>query len=83
MFIYAEKGYEGVNYLDDMGNAEIEEKAWQAYSCLGDILKMLNIWESEDKSQPPAQNATFWVSSSTHSTWRLPSWRTGWRKSEG
>ena len=33
--IYENHGYEDVNYLHDLGAAETEEKAEEAYDCLG------------------------------------------------
>ena len=53
-FIYKEVcGYDNVNYLDDLGAAEIEELADHAFQCLGEILTRIGIQESESKACAP------------------------------
>ena len=59
MYIYNKEGYEGVNYLDDLGNAEVEQLAWQAYEVLGEILQSLGVIESVDKACPPSTLVVF------------------------
>ena len=53
MFIYREIGYNGNNYLDDLGSAEAACRAWLAFQELGELLKQLGIWESLAKACPP------------------------------
>ena len=52
--IYKNMGYEDVNYLDDLGAAEEEDKAEGAFQCLGAILNEIGIRESRSKACPPA-----------------------------
>ena len=59
MYIYHKAGYEGLNYLDDLGSAKIESLAETAYKFLGEILNRIGIVESEEKAQPPSCIATF------------------------
>ena len=58
-FVYNKFGYEDVNYLDDLGAAEEESKAEEAYDCLGWILDTIGIKESKKKACPPAYIAIF------------------------
>ena len=58
-FIFHEEGFENVNYLDDLGGAEVEEKAAAAFEKLGQILLEMGIWESSSKSVPPTTIGTF------------------------
>ena len=53
-YIYKNHGYDNVNYLDDLGVAENEEIAEEAYDCLGWILSTIGIKESVSKACPPA-----------------------------
>ena len=59
MHIYKRLSYEGINYLDDLGAAEIAQKAWSAYNALGQLLSKLGIWEALDKASPPNFVMTF------------------------
>ena len=59
MYIYHKQKYEGINYLDDLGAAEIRRLAWAAFLALGKLLKDLGIWEAENKASPPAPVMTF------------------------
>ena len=58
-YIYNEHGFEDVNYLDDLGAAEIDEKADEAFDCLGFILGTIGIKEAKHKAKPPAFIAVF------------------------
>ena len=58
-YVYNKHGYEDVNYLDDLGAAEEESKAEEAYDCLGWILDTIGIKESKKKACPPAFIAVF------------------------
>ena len=59
IYIYKRHGYDGLNYLDDLGSTEIDELANEAFECLGNILKDIGIKESESKAQSPSCIATF------------------------
>ena len=58
-YIYKKLGHEGVNYLDDLGSAEVKDKAWRAYEVLGLLINRLGIWESESKASSPAEVMIF------------------------
>ena len=51
---YNNKGFEDVNYLDNLGVAELEQYAREAFDTLGDILCAIGIQESESKAAPPS-----------------------------
>ena len=57
VFIYEKEGYAAVNYLDDLGGAEQQYLAEQAYQVLALILQSLGVQESIEKACPP----TMWV----------------------
>ena len=59
MHIYSQQGWEGVNYLDDLGSGEITSKAQEAFNCLQNILQALNVWQSRKKAEPPSSIMTF------------------------
>ena len=59
IYIYKRLGYEEINYLDDLGVAEIWNKAWLSFRVLGELLEKLCIWEAENKASPPAVCMTF------------------------
>jgi hypothetical protein len=52
-------GYMMVNYLDDFGGAETNEKAWKAYETLGELLMSCGLEESVDKAVTPTTKMTF------------------------
>ena len=58
-YIYAKQGYDNVNYLDDLGAAEEEEKGDAAFQYLGKILHDIGIKESKQKVCPPAYIVVF------------------------
>ena len=58
-YIYKLEGFEQINYLDDLGSAEIKELAWIAYQVMGEILEKIGIEESLPKAQPPSVIAVF------------------------
>jgi hypothetical protein len=41
-FMYFKLGYMMVNYLDDFGGAETNEKGWKVYETLGELLMSCN-----------------------------------------
>ena len=53
-YIYSQFGFEDINYLDDLGAAEVDKRAEEAYNCLGWILDTIGIRESKSKACPPA-----------------------------
>ena len=59
IFVYRRLGYEGINYLDDLGVAEVARLACKAFDALGELLHNLGIWESETKASPPSTCMTF------------------------
>ena len=59
MFLYKRLSYEGINYLDDLGGAEVRRRAWEAYCTLGRLLQQLGIWEAVGKATPPTEIMTF------------------------
>ena len=52
-YIFKNEGFEDVNYLDDLGGAEIQELADVAFQVLGQILEKIGIKESVAKAQAP------------------------------
>ena len=48
--VYKQHEFEDVNYLDDLGTAEIDSKVEEAYDCLGWILDTIGIRESKTKA---------------------------------
>ena len=59
MYIYAKHGFLGTNYLDDMGDAQHENIAQQAYLTLGHVLQKVGAKEAMSKATPPASRMTF------------------------
>ena len=59
MYIYRRLSFEGVNYLDDLGAAEVKRLAMQAYNTLTWLLQQLNIWEATSKACLPTTCLTF------------------------
>ena len=59
-YIYSKFGYEDVNYLDDLGSAEKENIAEEAYDCLGWILDTIGIREAKHKATPLCISQYFW-----------------------
>ena len=53
-YIYSKFRYDDVNYLDDLGGAELEVKANDTFNCLGWILDTIGIKESRSKASAPA-----------------------------
>ena len=57
--IYGKHGFEDINYLNDLGAAEEDSIAEEAYDCLRWILDTIGIRESKHKACPPAYIAVF------------------------
>ena len=58
-YVYGTFGFEDVNYLDDLGAAEEENRAEEAFDCLGWILSSVGIKESHKKATPLVYIAVF------------------------
>ena len=58
-FMYEHSGFQVINYIDDFAGAETVDKASEAFSCLGHLLKVLGVKESEDKSCAPSTEMSF------------------------
>lgn len=46
-------------YVDDLAGCEEEQKAWQAYSCLGRVLRDIGAIESPEKAVEPTTHMEF------------------------
>ncbi|XP_070571747.1 uncharacterized protein [Ptychodera flava] len=58
-YIYNQRGYECVNYIDDFGGAETQERADDAFLALGNLLSELGVNESVEKAVPPTTSLVF------------------------
>ena len=54
IYLYKRLSFEGINYLDDLGGAEVRRLANRAFQALGQLLDSLWIREAENKACPPA-----------------------------
>ena len=59
MWIYRKLGFEGLNYLDDLGSAECASLATKACDTLSKMLEDLNVTEALDKATIPSEIMTF------------------------
>ena len=59
VYICKQSGVEVLNYLDDLGGAEVEDRALWAFEFLGDLLKRLGFTESVTKACAPATRMAF------------------------
>ena len=59
VYICKQSGVKVWNYLDDLGGAEVEDKAQWAFEFLGDLLKRLGFTESVTKTCAPATRMVF------------------------
>ena len=59
IFIYKRLSFEGVNYLDNLGGADVKERAWLAFRMLGELLNKLGVWEALSKTAPPSTIMVF------------------------
>ncbi len=57
--IYNNLGFDIVVYLDDLGGAEVPEKADLAYRTLGNVLQKAGFEAKESKSCPPSTKMSF------------------------
>ena len=51
--IHKKQGFDNVNYLDDLGGAEVEQESEQSFMALGEIFKKIGIQESKEKATAP------------------------------
>ena len=58
-YLFGKFGFQNVNYLDDLGAAEEDARADEAYDCLGRIMDSIGIKESKGKTKPLAYIAIF------------------------
>ena len=54
MYMHAEDGYSGTNYLDDLIGVSLPENGWDAYNSLGQLLRELGLLENFAKACPPS-----------------------------
>ena len=59
MFIYQKFGYSGVNYIDDIGCAEVGDNAVHGYNCLVDLTEKLGLTVASEKCCAPSTKMTF------------------------
>ena len=59
VYIFTNKGYFAINYLDDLGGADSSARANIAYAMLRHILAEAGLQEAVDKSCPPSMCMTF------------------------
>ncbi|CAG2206304.1 unnamed protein product [Mytilus edulis] len=48
-----------VNYLDDLAGCDVQEKAFDAYAILGEVLDNCGLEESIEKAAPPSTSMVF------------------------
>ncbi|CAC5407176.1 unnamed protein product [Mytilus coruscus] len=48
-----------VNYLDDLAGCDVQEKAFDAYAILGEVLDNCGLEESVEKATPPSTSMVF------------------------
>ena len=58
-YIHHNMGFWVINYLDDFGNAEKEDKAWDSYVTLGNILQSIGATEAVEKLVSPCTHMEF------------------------
>ena len=58
-YVFTERGFEAVNYIDDFGAVEAEDKAWDAFFELGKVIADFGLEEAEDKACPPSHQMIF------------------------
>ena len=59
VFLFAERGYFAVNYLDDFGGADTVKNAWDAFTALGELLRAVGIQKAVDKATVPSTTMVF------------------------
>ena len=59
VYIYTKWGYFAINYLDDLGGADHEYRADEAFASLKKLLVDFGLVEAYNKSYPPAHVMVF------------------------
>ena len=57
--LFQQEGYDCCVFLDDIGGADTPERAHAAYQSLKTLLKLLGLWESEEKAIGPVTSMVF------------------------
>ena len=57
--IHKSMQYWSINYLDDFGSAEPEEKAWNSFYTMRTIMESIGVDEAKDKAVPPTTRMEF------------------------
>lgn len=58
-YILQKEGYDLENFLDDLASCELDDKAFTAYDCLGNIIAKVGLKEAEEKACPPKVEMVF------------------------
>ena len=58
-FILQKQGVDCVNYLDDLGGADIPDRAWNSFAIMGKLLADLHVQESVSKACAPSTRMVF------------------------
>ena len=58
-FIFQKEGFEAVNYIDDFGGADVQDRAWEAFYQLGKIMTDIGVTEATDKASSPSTIMVF------------------------
>lgn len=59
VFMFQQRGFDAINYIDDLGGADTPVRAGEAYDCLGEILRLCGLAEAAEKAEPPATRMIF------------------------
>ena len=59
IYMYNQQGYDAINYIDDMGSAEIPDSAIAAYSALVNLSNKLGLQVAKSKYSPPSARMVF------------------------
>ena len=57
--MYNGAGHESICYLDDLESVDTEDRVYEAYHKLGNLLKELGVIEAENKAVPPGMIVVF------------------------
>ena len=58
-YMFSRQGYHVVNYIDDFGGCDTPDRAWEAFTKLGDLLRNCGLAESVEKQEPPSTSMVF------------------------
>ena len=59
VYIFTEDGFFAVNYLNDIGSADTQERAWESFTALRNLLVKIGLKEALDKACPPSSCMVF------------------------